>query len=109
MGLQMALRLQQSLSKQGQSPNLIAWNRTLSKAEPLTKIGAETVEHPSGKPIPPNCIGGRLASGLCLDRLTLAPSWNCRLRDLSARNPWSPIVEASFVCPWPFGNAAALL
>ena len=51
MGLQMALRLQQSLSKEGQSPNLIAWNRTLLKAEPLMKLGAETVQHPAGKAI----------------------------------------------------------
>ena len=66
MGLQMALRLQVSISKQGQSPNLIAWNRTLSKAEPLTKLGAETVEHPAGKPTAPTYINGGSASELCL-------------------------------------------
>ena len=58
MGLQMALRLHQSLSKEGQGPNLVAWNRTLSKAEPLTKTGAETVQHPAGKVIATDHVGG---------------------------------------------------
>ena len=75
MGLQMALRLQQSLSKQGQSPNLIAWNRTLSKAEPLTKLGAETVEHPAGEPAAPDHISGGLNSAVCPKLFSSASSW----------------------------------
>ena len=47
MGLQMAVRLQQGLGKEGKK--LIAWNRTLSKTEPLTREGADAVEHAAGR------------------------------------------------------------
>ena len=47
MGLQMAVRLQQGLGKEGKK--VIAWNRTLSKTEPLTREGADAVEHAAGR------------------------------------------------------------
>ena len=49
MGFQMASRLQQHLSKLGEGRKLIAWNRTLSKADPLTEQGAQTVQHAAGR------------------------------------------------------------
>ena len=49
MGFQMAARLQQYLKEQGQDRKLIAWNRTLAKADPLTQKGAQTVEHAAGQ------------------------------------------------------------
>lgn len=51
MGLQMALRLHQHLSKQGQGRKLIAWNRTLSKADPLKQQGALTVANAAGQAV----------------------------------------------------------
>ena len=52
MGFQMAARLQQHLSEHGEGRKLIAWNRTLSKADPLTQKGAQTVQHAAGEYAP---------------------------------------------------------
>lgn len=49
MGFQMAARLQQHLREHGEGRKLIAWNRTLSKADPLTEQGAQTVQHAAGR------------------------------------------------------------
>ncbi len=49
MGFQMAARLQQHLRKHGEGRRLIAWNRTLSKADFLTEQGALTVQHAAGR------------------------------------------------------------
>ena len=49
MGIQMAARLQQHLSEHGEGRKLIAWNRTLSKADPLTEQGAEIVQQAAGR------------------------------------------------------------
>ena len=59
MGLQMAARLQQHLSKHGEGRKLISWNRTQSKADPLREQGAQTVQHAAGR-VPSVSQYGRL-------------------------------------------------
>ena len=52
MGLPMATNLHKALSSQTDSkfePQLLVWNRTASKAEPLVADGAQQVEDLAGK------------------------------------------------------------